>query len=222
MLRIVEAPTGSGKTLGVARWASRDHAVDGVLWLDAGRLDAGRGAEDRELFWSRMRSGLADLGVGPIAPVPARLGRRRSLGTTGSPAWPARWNASGGRRLLVLDDYPSGPSGSLGRQLSRSPDADDGTAGGDHLHGSAGARSCSTAGCRSARPRRSGCAAAGRGRGGGAPRAIRSAARTRRRSRPCASRPRAGRSVSILRLGRWRRPPAPPTCSTSSTRCSTT
>ena len=72
VLRVVRAPTGSGKTLGLARWASRDHAVDGALWLDAGRLDAGRGAEDRELFWNRMGSGLADLGVGPIPSPPSR------------------------------------------------------------------------------------------------------------------------------------------------------
>jgi LuxR family transcriptional regulator, maltose regulon positive regulatory protein len=117
VVRIIEAPTGYGKTLGVARWASADHPVAGVLWLDAGRLDAGRGADDRELFWSRVRSGLVDLGAGPIAAVPAPS-------ATGG-TW-ARWigdlagvlEGDGDRRLLVLDDYPSGPSGSLGRQLT--------------------------------------------------------------------------------------------------------
>ena len=72
VLRVVRAPTGSGKTLGVGGWAARDHGVDETLWLDAGRLDAGRGADDRELFWNRMRCGLTGLGVGPIGPVPAR------------------------------------------------------------------------------------------------------------------------------------------------------
>lgn len=117
VLRIVQAPMGYGKTLGVARWASRHHAADSVLWLDAGRLDAGRGADDRELFWSRMRSGLVDLGAGPIAPVPAPSTNGRTwVGWVGDLA--GVLEQDGGRRLLVLDDYPSGPSGSLGGQLT--------------------------------------------------------------------------------------------------------
>lgn len=116
-IRVVAAPTGSGKTLGVARWLSRDHAVDAVLWLDAGRLDAGRGVEDRELFWNRLRAGLLDTGVEPIAPVPT--------GPAAGDAWEV-WisrlarllERDGGRRVLVLDDFPCGTPDSLGRQLT--------------------------------------------------------------------------------------------------------
>ena len=75
VLTVVQAPMGSGKTLGVAGWAVGHRAVTGVLWLDAGRLDAGRGADDRELFWSRVRSGLTDLGIGRIEPVPGTIAK---------------------------------------------------------------------------------------------------------------------------------------------------
>jgi LuxR family maltose regulon positive regulatory protein len=115
-LTVVEAPMGTGKTLGVACWAARQAAVDGVLWLDAGRCGAGPGADDRQLFWNRIRSGLTDLGMGPTPAPPPRSGTEAS--------W-ARWSATladaldsgGGTWLLVLDDYPSGPTGSLGRQI---------------------------------------------------------------------------------------------------------
>ena len=116
VLTVVQAPMGSGKTLGVAGWAAGHDAVTRVLWLDAGRLDAGRGADDREVFWSRVRSGLIDLGIGRIAPVP---------GTITEAPWSC-WFAAlaealdddGGRWLFVLDDYPSGPAGPLGRQIA--------------------------------------------------------------------------------------------------------
>ena len=102
-----------GSPLGVSATTPRRRAV------------AGRGSSRRR---SRSRGPGALLepdGVRPGGPGgrsdPARthhLGRRRSLG---------RWISSlagvldrdGGRRLLMLDDYPCGPSGSLGRQLSR-------------------------------------------------------------------------------------------------------
>ncbi len=114
-LVVVEGPMGSGKTLGVARWAADESDADGVLWLDAGRLDAGRGADDREQFWSRLRSGLTLLGVGPIAAMPT---------SSAALLW-ARWLAAladaingAGRWLLVLDDFPTGPVGSFGRQIA--------------------------------------------------------------------------------------------------------
>ena len=115
VLTVVQAPMGSGKTLGVAGWAVGHSGVTGVLWLDAGRLDAGRGADDRELFWSRVRSGLIDLGIGRIAPVPGTI--KEAPWSSWFAALAEALDNDGGRWLLVLDDYPSGPTGPLGRQI---------------------------------------------------------------------------------------------------------
>ena len=64
-----------------------------------------------------MRSGLAGLGVGPLPPVPTA--------SAAGAAWD-EWvsslahvlNRDGARRLLILDDFPCGPRGSLGRRLT--------------------------------------------------------------------------------------------------------
>ncbi len=114
---VLQAPMGSGKTLGVASWINRRQRGESVLWLNAGRLHIGRGAGDRGLFWNRIRAGLIDLGIGPIARVPA-------ASATGG-TW-SRWlrgladlmNIRGDRYLLVLDDFPSGSGGPIGRQLA--------------------------------------------------------------------------------------------------------
>jgi LuxR family transcriptional regulator, maltose regulon positive regulatory protein len=110
-LTVVEAPNGSGKTLGVARWSAGPTPATGVVWLDAGRFWH-RG----QRFWAEVRSGLLALGSGPLPQEPA------------ADAPEAAWNdwittftraldRDGRVWLLVLDDFPAGAAGTVGRQL---------------------------------------------------------------------------------------------------------
>lgn len=108
-LTLVTGPTGWGKTLGVASWA-RDVAPRGLAWLSAATA-----ATDPDLFWELLRDALVEAGGQSFAPV-SPLGspeprRRQALAQLG-----ARLRRTG-PRVLVLDDYPTGNTSALGRDL---------------------------------------------------------------------------------------------------------
>jgi LuxR family transcriptional regulator, maltose regulon positive regulatory protein len=111
LLTAVEAPTGAGKTLGVGSWAAQAASADGVLWLNAGSYTL-----DATTFWSRFRSSLLDLGAGPLPAVPSPHGAD-SLWAS----WLIKFADAlrvGGKWIVVLDDYPTGPVNRLGQQLA--------------------------------------------------------------------------------------------------------
>src|SRR4051795_11079827 len=66
LLTVVEAPTGSGKTLGVAGWASRSEAALRTVWLTVGAA-----GQDPSEFWSHLRSALLARGAGPLPQLPS-------------------------------------------------------------------------------------------------------------------------------------------------------
>ena len=109
-LTVVEAPSGSGKTLGVARWSADQTAASGVVWLDASGV-----SHHGQRFWSDIRSGLIAVGAGSLPPDP--------LPEDPEASW-CEWLATltdaldldGRTWVLVLDDFPAG-SGPLGPQL---------------------------------------------------------------------------------------------------------
>ena len=57
LVTVVCAPTGAGKTSGVAAWAAETSSAPGVVWLNV----AHAGSEP-DLVWRRLRRGLHDLG----------------------------------------------------------------------------------------------------------------------------------------------------------------
>lgn len=107
---LVIGPTGWGKTTGVAAWAARRGAPDGLLWLSAANA-----AVDPDGFWELLRLALIDTGGRSVSPVPA-LGSRESR-RTHALALLGTWLRRTGRRVLVLDDYPTGETGAIGRDL---------------------------------------------------------------------------------------------------------
>jgi len=112
LLTAVEAPIGAGKTLGVGSWAAQSGSADGVLWLNAGSH-----AIDAPNFWSRFRSGLIDVGAGPLPPVPPP-DSADSLWAGWLIAFADALRVGGSTWIVVLDDYPIGPVNWLGQQIS--------------------------------------------------------------------------------------------------------
>ena len=107
---LVTAPPGWGKTLGVAAWAAGARASEDVVWLSG----AGAAA-DPELFLELLRESLVEEGAPHLAPVPPGVSpeARRAHALAGL----GRSLSRGPRRVLVLDDYPTGEVGALGRDL---------------------------------------------------------------------------------------------------------
>lgn len=109
-ITLVTGGPGWGKTLGVASWAVSTRLTDEVRWLSA--ADA---AEDLDLFWDLVCECLVDDGARHLTRVPSvgssASRRTHALATLG------RSLARSGRRVLVLDDYPTGEVGALGREL---------------------------------------------------------------------------------------------------------
>ncbi len=108
---MVQAPSGAGKTTGVAGWARNAAPFDAVVWLPADAL-----AHDVHRFWGNLSSALIRSGC-PLAPLP-------SAGGDGS-EWTGWISAAatalvdlGRRWLIVLDDFPVGPPGCLGDQIT--------------------------------------------------------------------------------------------------------
>jgi LuxR family maltose regulon positive regulatory protein len=109
-LTLVTSPTGWGKTLGVASWARDRAASRRLVWLNAGTA-----AAHPDLFWDLLRESLAEVGAASLAPVP-------SLGTVQRSRSEALALLGTGLRrtgpwVLVLDDYPTGDTTPLGRDL---------------------------------------------------------------------------------------------------------
>ncbi|HET7351826.1 MAG TPA: LuxR C-terminal-related transcriptional regulator [Marmoricola sp.] len=109
-LTLVTSPTGWGKTLGVASWARGPSAPRGLVWLDAGTA-----AAHPDLFWELLCDALLEAGETSLVPIPS-LGtpepsRSQALALLG-----ARLRRTG-PRVLVLDDYPTGETAALGRDL---------------------------------------------------------------------------------------------------------
>ena len=109
LVTLVTGPAGSGKTLGVASWAARTQLPESPVWVNA----SGTGAEP-DLLWRLLHEGLVEGGGRHLAPVPSGLlGSRRDhalalLGTS---------LRQRGPRLVVLDNFPTGRPGALGRDL---------------------------------------------------------------------------------------------------------
>ena len=109
-LTLVTGPSGWGKTLGVASWAASPHAPDGLIWLSLAGVTG-----DPDLFWELLHDAIVEAGGRSLAPVPPMGShdsrRRHALALFGT------WLHRNGPRLLVLDDYPTGDVGALGRDL---------------------------------------------------------------------------------------------------------
>ena len=109
-MTLVTGPGGWGKSLGVGAWAVDRATPDGLLWLSA----AGA-ADDPDAFWELLRMALLDTGERSVVPVPP-LGAHESR-RTHALALLGTWLRRTGPRVLVLDDYPTGGTGALGRDL---------------------------------------------------------------------------------------------------------
>ncbi len=109
-LTLVTGPTGWGKTVGVASWASRVAAPGPLVWVTLSGT-----AGDPDLFWKLLHRGLQAAGQRHLLPIPSsgdsdarRLHALALLGAAMRRSGP--W-------VLVLDDFPTGPVGDLGRDL---------------------------------------------------------------------------------------------------------
>ncbi|HEX5086281.1 MAG TPA: LuxR C-terminal-related transcriptional regulator [Nocardioides sp.] len=109
-LTVVRAPTGAGKTSGVAAWAAGPSSPSGLVWLDVSRSGTEPG-----MVWRRLRRALRDAGEGrlpaaPVAPAgsPARVEALIELGEA---------LGRGGSRTVVLDGFPTGVTSQLGSEL---------------------------------------------------------------------------------------------------------
>jgi LuxR family maltose regulon positive regulatory protein len=109
-LTVVTAPTGWGKTQAVAEWATTAELPGGLIWLNV----AGSGA-DPDFFWTLVRDALTEAGERQVIPIPdvGSHERRRLHALTVLGAFLRR----SGPWVLVLDDFPSGQVGQLGRDL---------------------------------------------------------------------------------------------------------
>ena len=65
MVTLVSAPTGAGKTLGVASWVAGPTSPPGVVWLNLAR-----GGEEPDRVWRLLRRGLQEAGEQRLPPVP--------------------------------------------------------------------------------------------------------------------------------------------------------
>ena len=110
LLTLVTAPTGWGKTQAVAKWATTSELPGGLIWLNV----AGQGA-DPDLFWTLLRDALDEAGERGVIPIPdvGSHERRRRHALTVLGAFLRR----SGPWVVVLDDFPSGQIGQLGRDL---------------------------------------------------------------------------------------------------------
>jgi len=109
-LTLVTAPTGWGKTQAVAEWATSADLPGGLIWLNV----AGRGS-DPDLFWTLLCEGLVESGETQLVPIPDvgshERYRLRALSVLGA------FLRRSGPWVVVLDDFPSGQVGQLGRDL---------------------------------------------------------------------------------------------------------
>jgi LuxR family maltose regulon positive regulatory protein len=110
VVTVVSAPTGAGKTLGVASWAAGPTSPSNVVWLNLGR-----GGAEPDRIWRLLRRGVQEAGAQRLPPAP------------GGPAFaPARIRAcvglgealsDRGPWTVVLDGFPTGTPGQLGSEL---------------------------------------------------------------------------------------------------------
>ena len=110
LLTLVTAPTGWGKTQAVAEWATDAQLPGALLWLNV----AGAAA-DPDVFWMLLGDALVEAGENGSVPIPdvGSHERRRTHALTMLGAFLRR----SGPWVVVLDDFPSGQVGQLGRDL---------------------------------------------------------------------------------------------------------
>ena len=110
LLTLVTAPTGWGKTQAVAEWATDAQLPGALIWLNV----AGAAA-DPDVFWLLLRDALVEAGEERSVPIPdvGSHERRRTHALTMLGAFLRR----SGPWVVVLDDFPSGQVGQLGRDL---------------------------------------------------------------------------------------------------------
>ena len=110
LLTLVTAPTGWGKTQAVAEWATDAQLPGALIWLNV----AGAAA-DPDVFWLLLRDALVEAGEKRSVPIPdvGSHERRRTHALTMLGASLRR----SGPWVVVLDDFPSGQVGQLGRDL---------------------------------------------------------------------------------------------------------
>jgi LuxR family maltose regulon positive regulatory protein len=110
VLTLVTAPSGWGKTLGVASWATEVQVPGALVWLSLAGTDA-----DPDLFWQLFGAALVEAGEQHLAPVPpvgtSDRGRLHALARLGAAL------RRSGPVVAVLDDFPTGPPGVLGHDL---------------------------------------------------------------------------------------------------------
>jgi LuxR family transcriptional regulator, maltose regulon positive regulatory protein len=110
ILTLVSAPTGAGKTLGVASWAARSRSPERLVWVNLSR-----GGSEPDRLWRLLRQSL-QCGGGrdlPPAPVgaPADPNRTRALVALGEAlSRRSPWT-------VVLDGFPTGVPSQLGTEL---------------------------------------------------------------------------------------------------------
>jgi|tagenome__1003787_1003787.scaffolds.fasta_scaffold20985398_4 LuxR family maltose regulon positive regulatory protein len=110
LVTVVCAPTGAGKTSGVAAWAAETSSAAGTVWLNVGHAGS-----EPDLVWRRLRRGLHDAGERRLPPAPvapagssARVDALIELGEA---------LHGGGPWTVVLDGFPTGASSQLGSDL---------------------------------------------------------------------------------------------------------
>ena len=110
LLTLVTAPTGWGKTQAVAEWATDAQLPGALIWLNV----AGA-AVDPDVFWMLLCDALRDAGEKRSVPIPdvGSHERRRTHALMTLGACLRR----SGPWVVVLDDFPSGQTGQLGRDL---------------------------------------------------------------------------------------------------------
>ena len=110
LLTLVTAPTGWGKTQAVAEWATDAQLPGALIWLNV----AGAAA-DPDVFWMLLGDALVEAGEERPVPIPdvGSHERRRTHALTMLGAHLRR----SGPWVMVLDDFPSGQIGQLGRDL---------------------------------------------------------------------------------------------------------
>ena len=110
LLTLVTAPTGWGKTLAVAEWATDAQLPGALIWVNVAGV-----AADPDVFWLLLRDALVEAGEKRPVPIPdvGSHERRRTHALTMLGASLRR----SGPWVVVLDDFPSGQVGQLGRDL---------------------------------------------------------------------------------------------------------